>query len=300
LNPGRRRGRPSFYGYSVDWSRIREDFLIYAKNYGYVSRTIKDFTSYLDRFVGERKIMDPRDVMEIFNGLSRGQVHHLDRALRALLNFYRDILGYPDDWVRRLKKAIPKDQVGIDINTPDEAEVFSSLVKIREINSNYRVLWLLLLESGVRLVEAVRMLNEFDERKLYYVNERYCRYSLGMFRGMKQAYYAYFSRNLLQKIQDLKGGKKFLFSPANASHYFSKHGILTPKYLRKFVFDKMTDLGIPESTADFIEGRVPKTIGARHYTLFVRKADRFYMRYYRYITKLEKRAKINEWDGEGS
>jgi hypothetical protein len=34
-------------------------------------------------------------------------------------------------------------------------------------------------------------------------------------------------------------------------------GYVRPKYLRKFVFDKMVELGIPESVADFIEGRVP-------------------------------------------
>jgi len=40
----------------------------------------------------------------------------------------------------------------------------------------------------------------------------------------------------------------------NASHYFSQAKIISPKYLRKFAFDKMIELEVPESVADFIEG----------------------------------------------
>jgi intergrase/recombinase len=51
-----------------------------------------------------------------------------------------------------------------------------------------------------------------------------------------------------------------------ASHYYSKFGFVAPKYLRKFAFDTMIseEFSIPESVADFIEGRTPKKIGARH------------------------------------
>jgi intergrase/recombinase len=37
----------------------------------------------------------------------------------------------------------------------------------------------------------------------------------------------------------------------DASHYYQKYGYVAPKYLRKYAFDKMIDLDIPESIADF-------------------------------------------------
>jgi intergrase/recombinase len=57
--------------------------------------------------------------------------------------------------------------------------------------------------------------------------------------------------------------------------------IVCYKYLRKFAFDTMTneELNIPESVADFIQGRTPKSIGARHFMKFKRKAIKFYPRY---------------------
>jgi len=75
----------------------------------------------------------------------------------------------------------------------------------------------------------------------------------------------------------------------NASHYFSKYGFISPKHLRKFAFDKMIELEIPESVADFIEGRVPRQIGAKHYMVLRRQAVRFYIRYARYLRKLRKK-----------
>ena len=64
--------------------------------------------------------------------------------------------------------------------------------------------------------------------------------------------------------------------------------IVSYKYLRKFAFDTMTSkqLNIPESVADFIEGRTPKSVGTRHYVLLKRKAIQFYLRYSEYMTHL--------------
>ena len=45
------------------------------------------------------------------------------------------------------------------------------------------------------------------------------------------------------------------------------------------------ELGVPESVADFIEGRVPKKVGARHYTKLLRQADGHYGRYSVYLAK---------------
>jgi len=38
-------------------------------------------------------------------------------------------------------------------------------------------------------------------------------------------------------------------------------------------------LNIPESVADFMEGRVPKTVGARHYMRLKRQAVEYHPRY---------------------
>ena len=42
--------------------------------------------------------------------------------------------------------------------------------------------------------------------------------------------------------------------------------------------------------ADSIEGKVPRHIGAKHYMVLMRQADRFYGKYAEYVTSLRRKA----------
>jgi intergrase/recombinase len=53
---------------------------------------------------------------------------------------------------------------------------------------------------------------------------------------------------------------------------------------------KAIELGVPESVADFIEGRTPKTIGAKHYMILLRHAKQYYPKYAEYVTQLRQKA----------
>jgi intergrase/recombinase len=48
-------------------------------------------------------------------------------------------------------------------------------------------------------------------------------------------------------------------------------------------------LNIQESVADFVQGRVPKSIGAKHCMKLKRKADQFYQRYAEYVIELSEK-----------
>jgi len=52
----------------------------------------------------------------------------------------------------------------------------------------------------------------------------------------------------------------------------------------------MIELDISESVADFIEGRVPTRIGAKHYMALARQADQKYGRYADHVTQLRQKA----------
>lgn len=74
----------------------------------------------------------------------------------------------------------------------------------------------------------------------------------------------------------------------SSSHYFYKLGFIGPKYLRKFSFDKMIELEVPESVADFIQGRVARKVGAKHYMALALQASKFYPRYLEYAVNLRR------------
>jgi len=279
LNLG--HGRPRL---KISYFDLRDDFLVYLSRYS--PETAQKIESYLNRFLSDKEINGPIDVAHLFESLSARQVHQLDRVLRAFLN-YCLLKGYPEDWIKLLKKAIPKEPEFIDLRVPEEHEVIESLKQIEFIPLKYKALWVLCLESGLRLIEAVNMIKNFDGSKLIAVNGFY-RYQIDAFRGSKTVYFAYFTSDSLRLILEAKNEGSSI-KRANASHYFSKYKILQPKYLRKFSFNKMVKLGVPESVADFIQGRAPQRIGAKHYMSLVKQADNYYGRYAGYLKSLKEK-----------
>ena len=219
------------------------------------------------------------DIIKMFNSIKAGR-RHLWLALRALFN-YLEAIGFNLEYLNILRKSLPKVKCGLDLKIPTEKEIIDSLNGLKRAPLKYQALYRLILDSGLRATEAVKVINEFDLEKAENVNGFY-RIPVGQFRGSKQAYFAYFTEKTFQL---LKMGP-FKVKTSASTRYFRKMGFVPVKYLRKFAFDKMIELEIPESIADFIQGRVPRKIGAKHYMSLIKQADRFYGRYAEYISKL--------------
>jgi intergrase/recombinase len=264
----------------IDYQKHRAGFLCFLESKKFTSRYPKDLVTYLDRYV--EVIADPTDILKICSELTSGQQKNLSRGLRNLFN-YLEIAGFDPAYLDRLRKALPKDRDGYDLKIPTEEEILDSLKRLREIPAKYAVLYDVLLDSGLRLVEAIRLIRSFDGADT--VNGFY-RCQLGMFRGSKQAYYGHLTKHTRSLLSNANGEE---LKAGNASHYYQKYGFVNPKYLRKFAFDKMIELEIPESVADFIQGRVPKRIGAKHYMALARQASKFYPRYAEYISRLRQK-----------
>ncbi|MDH5438728.1 MAG: integrase [Candidatus Bathyarchaeota archaeon] len=272
----------------IHWQEIRSDFIAFIEAKRCDPKHQADMLRYLDKHL--TVIREPMDIVRLFAGIKAGR-RHLWMGLRNLFN-YLEIAGLDSVYVDRLRKALPKSagKCGIDLKVPYEEEILDSLRRLKEVPTKYAALCELLLDSGLRLVEAVKVIRSFDgvER----VNEFY-RCELAMFRGSKQAYYAHFTEHTQSLLCNANGDD---LTARNASHYFQKYDLVRPKYLRKFAFDKMIELEIPESVADFIQGRVPKRIGAKHYMALARQAKKFYPRYVEYITELRQKAGLRVLD----
>jgi intergrase/recombinase len=193
-----------------------------------------------------------------------------------------EAIGYDSETLNIYRKALPKLSCGIDLKVPKEAGMLQSLSRLNGLSAHYIALYNLLVDSGLRLIEAIRVAREFESVER--INGFY-RVALGEFRGSKQAYYAYLIEPTYNQILAVRAE---LLNVKYSSRFPRNHGLIPPKYLRKFAFDKMVELEIPESVADFIEGRVPKRIGAKHYMVLRRQADRFYSKYAEYLSKIRK------------
>jgi len=70
----------------IDYPSVKADFIEFLKSRRLDERYIQGILSYLDKYV--KVIREASDVVRVFSGLTAGQQHHLNRAIRNLFNFY--------------------------------------------------------------------------------------------------------------------------------------------------------------------------------------------------------------------
>jgi intergrase/recombinase len=183
LNPGRQRG-----SLTISYPESKAEFVEYLQSKHFNERYARCMISYLDRNVSE--LQEPMDVVKIFSKLTVGQQHNLSRALRAFLNF-AELKGVSVEFLDSFRKAIPKDRLGVDLYVPNKSEILNSLKKLSCMLVKYQALYSLLSDSGLRVIEAVKLLNTFEDATEI---DGFYSCTLGYFRYSKVAYAAYFTK----------------------------------------------------------------------------------------------------------
>jgi intergrase/recombinase len=147
----------------LQWHTLRNGFLTYLSAHGYSTKYIDDLLHYLDEYV--TAIKGPSDIISIFSRVKRG-CRHVWLSLRVLFN-YLEIMGYNVDYLNVLRKALPKIGCGVDLKVPEEQAIIDSLNQLNTAPLKYQCLFHILLDSGLRLVEAVRSFILFINIKVY-------------------------------------------------------------------------------------------------------------------------------------
>ncbi|MBT0160814.1 hypothetical protein G4O51_12615 [Candidatus Bathyarchaeota archaeon A05DMB-2] len=273
----------------INYKGLREEFIAWLQSKGLNKYYAKGLVSSLDRHVKDKRIKEAMDIVNIFANVEGGR-HELIPALHALLSFAR-LKGADRAWIEALKEAIPKREIGVDLKIPSEDDIVRSLRIVEKVDLlRHRVAFNLALDSGLRLTETVKLIDDFKADAVEKTEGFYVACA-GMFRKSKVAYYGFFTEYTMRLLKQLSEDEKKCLTDKNAGKYVQKlSGVVRCKYLRKFAFDKMIELGVPESVADFIEGRTPKTIGAKHYMILLRQAKQYYPRYAGYVIELRRKA----------
>ena len=180
--------------------------------------------------------------------------------------FYK-FLGNEEAW-----KQIKVKRSGVDLYIPSDQDVLEALRKACEASKELCIVYRLLVYSGLRLEEVVKVVSEQEEDRWIRIGD-FWKYPLSWKRGSKQAFYCY----------SLEKPPKMLVSSKWVSNWASKNDVLSPKYIRKWVATKMLSLGIPEEVVNFIQGRVPQEVLSKHYLKLSTLADQYYARYAEFL-----------------
>ena len=185
---------------------------------------------------------------------------------RAYINFLLENEIITEETALYFRKALPSRKTEVDGYVPTDQDVKNAYQKIKKERD--KILFQVLAFSGIRITELVKMLNEFDTSRLISDNE-ISKYPLNYNRGNKRSQYVYMPSQLAGKLH------RFYIHKDTVSRDLRQYGI-APKYLRKWFYNFLILNNVPESVADFIEGRAPESVGSMHYLAKVKQADYWY------------------------
>ena len=272
----------------IIWKELRNSFEIWAKaNYG--QKYFKDVMFYLEKL--NPRITRLEDIDAIFADKGPGWRHKWF-AIRCLLK-YCESHGWNKQIIEQLKAVMPSTpQSGVDKRVPKESviiELFRQLNNLNNGNKKYAVFYNLILDSAIRPMHAVEILNSWDERNVESVEdcEGIYKYYADIERKQKHTFVVFFTEYTFRQIHENK-------PKLTANGYFcfkKRHNLLRPKLVQKFAYNMMRKHGVDRDVAEFLSGRKPAGVGPRHYAELITLAEVQYRKYAEYLNSLRK--KIN-------
>ncbi|MEM4626961.1 MAG: integrase [Ignisphaera sp.] len=245
--PDSSRGVNYMHEAGVQDNTMIQKFVNWCLERGTSRETCKQYSSYLTK---------PLDLNNKWSRLAWKQ-------------FYK-FMNREDLW-----KEIKVKRSGVDLYVPSDDEVRKALAEACKSSEALCWVYKLLVYSGLRLSEVCKLLSEQEDDR-WIKADGFWKYPLAWKRGSKQVFYCY----TLEKPPRLQVSDKWV------SNWAAKNNVLNPKYIRKWVSTKMMQLGISDEVVNFIQGRIPQSVLAKHYLKFSVLADEAYKKYVDYVKTL--------------
>jgi len=242
------------------YSEFRDRFLKWMNEKKYSVAYQKDAERYLSQYLDGKAVIENSQLREV---MAECKSNYIYTMVRVYLNFLEENEILTNEDADYFRKAIPSRKTSPDGFIPSDEKVREVYSKIE--SELMKTAFSILSTSGIRIMELVKMMKEFDRNKLI-VNGDIAKYPLNYFRGHKKAFYVYMPNKLALMLERTE------LNDDTISHYFSELG-LAPKYLRKWQYNFLIYQGVPEGVADFVQGRSSESVGSMHYLSKVKQAD---------------------------
>ena len=255
------------------YGEFRDRLLKWMTEKKYSTAYQKDVERYLSQYLDSKIIRENSKLREVMAGCKTNYIYTM---VRIYLNFLEENELLLSEDANYFRKAIPTRKTAPDGFIPSDDKVKEIYRKID--NESMKAVFSVLAMSGIRRMELVKMMGEFDSKK-FIVNSEVAKYPLNYFRGHKKAFYVYMPKEPAFSL------KKMDLNDDTISHYFSDIG-LAPKYLRKWQYNFLIYHGVPEGVSDFIQGRSSESVGSMHYLSKVKQADYWYKKASRQLVRM--------------
>jgi intergrase/recombinase len=243
-----------------------DDFLDYIEHQGYSENHILHLKSYFNRHLKSKAFQSPLELHKYIN-LQKAGRNHIAKTARVYLNFAEKSDFLSADVIQKYRSVIKIEKSQPDVYVPSDDEVLSAYNLIKK-HKDLELVFLILACSGIRYIETLDFLRNPGKVKHH---KSFVSFSVGNNRHTKRLNNIYLPDFVFDKLFLLDCSYNSLRSK------FKRAGLkLNLKYLRKWNYNLLLYQGVPESVADFIQGRSNRSISSNHYLAKSQQAEYWY------------------------
>ncbi len=199
------------------------------------------------------------------------KINDNDRSVkltRLVLKYLESKELIADEELTFLKRKLKSKKSSVDNYVPTDDEMKETLSKLSD---KMKLMYLMYLVSGMRKVEGEYLLTNFHKLKTQQY-DGFVKISMNYLRKTKNSYFCYLPLEVYSKLSlDHKQ-----LSVSSLEKEIKRKKLIPIKYCRKWFYTKCIELGIPESIADYYQGRVSNSVGGNHYLSRQMLADKYY------------------------
>jgi len=239
----------------------------------YLSRTRQVSSKQTNSYISclDRKLKNVYSIKDLKRNLEKEYTDAYGRALKNLFNFmeHEDIEEFngilPERWNRAVK-----------LRRPGTREIYLSDQELKQAykkaSEDAKPLFKLLVFSGMRASQALEGLKNSQQDII--IKKKTARIPISSIsKSNKKAFFIYFPSKFIEELKKFKP----------IYHYDTyrlriKHKRVSVSSIRKWNYNFLIENNVPESVADFIQGRSSTTVGSAHYLNKTIHADREYQR----------------------
>ena len=242
--------------YSIDYKKqILAKFPVIFKKYTYKSNEFVDLISKKSNIINK----SDRSI----------------KLVRLIINWCDEKQLLTEQQLTICRKKIRNKPSSIDNYVPTDIEIKDTISKL---SANNRFVYLVYLVSGIRKVEGKYLLDNINKLKVQKFDS-FVKISMNYLRKTKNSYFCYLPLEVYNKL--IKNNKQLSIS--SLENQIKRNKLIPIKYCRKWFYTKCIELEIPESIADYYQGRSANSIGGNHYLSRQMLADKNYDKIVSYL-----------------
>jgi len=274
---------PAILDRKVVWSEVKDDFVVWAQG-RFGKRYVKDLRNILDKH--EPVIACAQDIDRLFAGSFPGR-RHFWFGVRNLLKFCGSH-GWSKTAIEALMDTMPPcPRANADRTVPKEEAVIELLKELRRVPAKYRTFYDVILDGAIRPTHAIEIISSWNGSKLEKADGNIWRYNADIERTQKHTWVLMLTDETLTAINEMGEDKP---TELGYLRFQQTRRLLRPKHVQKFAYNMMRKSGVDKDVAEFLSGRRPEGVGARHYAELVSLAEQQYPKYAHQLRELRRKA----------